>query len=101
MLTERWDSCLDSFLISLHGDLGAEPEILQLSREQKAEKLLRLLDPSQKKKQSTMWTWAPPNLSGKPGDIAEVIYKVISATFFQITLREWLTYLDGNEVAAI
>jgi hypothetical protein len=100
VLSGRWDSWLDSFLISLHGNLGAEQEILQLSREQKAEKLLRLLDPLQEK-HSAMWTWAPPDLSGKPDDIAEAIHKVISATFFQITLREWLVYLDGNEVAAV
>jgi hypothetical protein len=87
-------------LISLDGDLGAKPEILQLSREKKAEKLLGLLDPPLKKR-STIWTWAPPNLSGKPGDIAEAIRKAISPGLFQITPREWLAYHNGNEVVAI
>ncbi len=74
--------------------------MLQLSREEKAEKLLRLLDPLQER-HSTMWTWNHPDLSGKSHDIAEAIYKTISAAFFQITLREWLVYLDGNKVAVV
>lgn len=98
VLSEWWDHCLDSFLISLHGNPNAE--ILQLSREKKAEKLLRLLDPLQEK-QSAIWTWNTPVLSGKPHDIAEAIYKVVSAAFFQITLREWLVYLDSEKVAVV
>ncbi|KAE9373836.1 hypothetical protein N431DRAFT_438968 [Stipitochalara longipes BDJ] len=100
VLSGRWDPCLDSFLISLHGNPDAEQEILQLSSEKKAKKLLRLLDPLQEK-QSTMWTWNPPDLSREPHDIAEAIYKVVSPTFFQITLREWLVYLDGEKVAVV
>lgn len=48
-----------------------------------------------------MWTWSPPVLSGELDDIAEAIHQVISAAFFQITLREWLVYLDGNKVAVV
>jgi hypothetical protein len=99
VLSGRWDSCLDSFLIFLHGNPDAEQDILHLSREEKAEKLLRLLDPLQKR--HSMFTWNHPALSGKPDDIAEAIRKAISAIFFQITLREWLVYLDGNKVAVV
>jgi len=41
--SERWDPWMDSFLISLYGDLGTGPETIQ-SGEQKAEILLRLMD---------------------------------------------------------
>ncbi|PVH71139.1 hypothetical protein DL98DRAFT_112780 [Cadophora sp. DSE1049] len=99
VLSRRWDSCLDSFLIFLHGVPRAQ-DILQLSGEEKAEKLLGLLDPAQERK-STMWAWSPPVPSGKPGDISEAIYNVISSAFFQVTLREWLAYLDGSKVAAV
>lgn len=100
ILSGRWDSWLDPFLLSLHRNPSAEQEILQLSREEKAQKLLRLLDPFPDRHR-TIWTWNHPSRSKEPKDIAEAIHKVISAAFFQITLREWLVYLDGNKVAAV
>ena len=99
VLSRRWDSCLDSFLASLHEVPGAQ-DILQLSGEEKAEKLLRMLDPVQER-QRTTWTWSPPDLSRKPDDITKVIYNAIFPTFFRVTLRQWLAYLDGSNVAAV
>ncbi len=86
-------------MASLHEVPGAQ-NILQLSGEEKAEKLLRMLDPVQER-QRTIWTWIPPALSRKPDDIAKVIYNAIFPTFFQVTLRQWLAYLDGSNVAAV
>ncbi|CAG8980092.1 hypothetical protein HYALB_00012558 [Hymenoscyphus albidus] len=99
-LLDRWDSGLDSFLISFAA--GAQSnEILEWTRDRKARELFRLLQPV-RGAAVWMWSWTPPNFAFQdPCAIADELHNVVYAAVHRVTFQEWVSYLYGHEEHAV
>lgn len=100
-LSDRWDSGLDSFLISFAA--GAQyNEILEWTRDRKARELLRLLQPAVRRPAVWMWSWTPPTFASQdPCAIANNFHDTIYAAVHRVTFPEWVSYFHGHEEYAV
>jgi hypothetical protein len=101
-LSDRWDSRLDSFLISFAAR-DRYNEVLEWTRDHKAKELLQLLRPVVRRRPPVWdWSWTPPTFASQDSRlIAKGFHDTIYAAVHRVTFQEWVSYVHGNEEHAV